>query len=69
MRRHSLIFRLRKMRPPHRQTAPEEIFAAAYIFYPRYFNSLSKASLTFEEALDLLAWMRTRNARENRPAT
>jgi capsular polysaccharide export protein len=47
---------------------PEEIFAAAYILYPRYFNPLSKSALTFEEALDLLAWMKSQNGQGKRAA-
>ncbi|WP_244610473.1 capsular polysaccharide biosynthesis protein [Microvirga pakistanensis] len=38
----------------------EEIFAAAYILYPRYFDTILRKEITFEEALDLLAWMKTK---------
>lgn len=36
----------------------EEIFAAAYILYPRYFDPIVGEEITFEKALDLLAWMK-----------
>ncbi|WP_298958336.1 capsular polysaccharide biosynthesis protein [uncultured Roseibium sp.] len=38
----------------------EEIFAAAYILYPRYFDPILKEPISFEQALDLLAFMRDR---------
>ncbi|THK34614.1 capsular polysaccharide biosynthesis protein [Ensifer sp. MPMI2T] len=49
-----------------RQTCPrrsarrtvEEIFAAAYILYPKYFHPQQKRVLTFEEALELLYTMK-----------
>lgn len=37
---------------------PEEIFAAAYILYPRYFDPILKKEIEFEQALDLLYWMK-----------
>lgn len=36
----------------------EEIFAAAYILYPRYYDPILRKSVGFEEALDLLTWMK-----------
>lgn len=36
----------------------EEIFAAAYILYPRYFDPILATSIEFEDALDLLLWMK-----------
>ncbi|MCK8780589.1 capsular polysaccharide biosynthesis protein [Rhizobium sp. NTR19] len=36
----------------------EEIFAAAYILYARYFDPILKKELTFEQALDLLGQMK-----------
>ncbi|SFB59587.1 capsular polysaccharide export protein [Rhizobium sp. NFR07] len=39
---------------------PTEIFAAAYILYPRYFNPYTKQALTFEDALDLLTRLKAR---------
>lgn len=36
----------------------EEIFAAAYILYPKYFDPILRKSIGFEEALDLLMWMK-----------
>ncbi|WP_028004355.1 capsular polysaccharide export protein, LipB/KpsS family [Sinorhizobium meliloti] len=36
----------------------EEVFAAAYILYPRYFHLEQKKSITFEEALELLHSMK-----------
>ena len=42
----------------------EEIFAAAYILYPRYFDPMIKKELAFEEALDLLARMKMDQARK-----
>jgi capsular polysaccharide export protein len=47
---------------------PEEIFAAAYILYPKYFNPISKTPVTFEEALDLLAWMKSENTTRGKDA-
>jgi capsular polysaccharide export protein len=43
--------------------APEEIFAAAYILYARYFDPVSRKALTFEEALDTLGRMKAQNQR------
>ena len=40
-----------------RHTA-EEIFAAAYILYPRYFDPILRKEVQFEQALDLLYWMK-----------
>jgi Capsule polysaccharide export protein len=37
-----------------------EIFAAAYILYPTYFDPIAGKHISFEEALDLLTWMRDR---------
>lgn len=52
---------------PRRTARPsiEEVFAAAYILYPRYFDPILKEPITFEQALDLLAFMRDR-LKENR---
>ncbi|MDX0604955.1 capsular polysaccharide biosynthesis protein [Sinorhizobium medicae] len=36
----------------------EEVFAAAYILYPRYFHPEQKKAITFEEALELLHSMK-----------
>lgn len=36
----------------------EEVFAAAYILYPKYFHPQEKRDLTFEEALELLYTMK-----------
>jgi capsular polysaccharide export protein len=36
----------------------EEIFAAAYILYPRYFDPILKKEIEFEQALELLYWMK-----------
>lgn len=43
----------------------EEIFAAAYILYPKYFDPILRKHIDFEEALDLLHWMKktTENAK------
>ncbi|APG95395.1 lipopolysaccharide-processing protein LpsZ (plasmid) [Sinorhizobium americanum] len=35
--------------------SPEEIFAAAYLLYPRYFDPIGRRAITFEEALNALA--------------
>lgn len=40
---------------------PEEIFAAAYIIYPKYFDPNTQSALTFEGALDLLGQMRAKS--------
>ncbi|WEZ85825.1 hypothetical protein P6U16_22695 (plasmid) [Rhizobium sp. 32-5/1] len=40
----------------------EEIFAAAYILYPRYFDPMLRTELNFEEALDLLGRMKLEQA-------
>ncbi|MHC1727616.1 MAG: glycosyltransferase family 29 protein [Syntrophobacteraceae bacterium] len=37
----------------------EEVFAAAYILYPRYLNPFTKERIEIEEALELLEWMKT----------
>ena len=37
-----------------------EIFAAAYILYPRYYDPILQKPMTFEETVDLLAYMRKR---------
>ena len=42
----------------------EEIFAAAYILYPRYFDPIAGEEITFEQALDLLAWMKAKSPKE-----
>ncbi len=39
----------------------EEIFAASYILYPKYFNPVTNSSMTFEEALDFVAAMKSEN--------
>lgn len=38
--------------------SPEEIFAAAYILYPKYFNPALRKEIDFEGALELLASMK-----------
>lgn len=40
------------------QRTVEEIFAAAYLLYPKYFDPEQKKMITFEEALELLHSMR-----------
>jgi capsular polysaccharide export protein len=40
----------------------EEVFAAAYLLYPRYFDVISKHEITFEEAIDLLQSMRAEHS-------
>lgn len=40
----------------------EEIFAAAYILYARYFDPFEHRSIVFEEALELLATMKSKSA-------
>lgn len=35
--------------------SPEEIFAAAYLLYPRYIDPVGRREITFEDALDALA--------------
>lgn len=47
-----------------RRTA-EEIFAAAYILYPTYFDPILRKEVEFEDALDLLFWMK-RNAEKQK---
>jgi capsular polysaccharide export protein len=42
----------------------EEIFAAAYILYPRYFDPMHQQELNFEEALDLLGRMKLEQTRK-----
>lgn len=41
----------------------EEIFAAAYILYPKYFNPFTKEALTIEEAINLLSIMKNIESR------
>jgi len=36
----------------------EEIFAAAYLLYPKYFDPILRKEIQFEEALALLQWMK-----------
>lgn len=38
----------------------EEIFAASYILYAKYFDPIVRKEITFEEALQLLAWMKAK---------
>lgn len=47
---------------PRRTARPtlEQVFAAAYILYPRYYDPTLHKEITFEEALDLLEFMRDR---------
>lgn len=42
----------------------EEIFAAAYILYPRYFDPVLRKEMTFEEALGLLGRLKLEAARK-----
>jgi capsular polysaccharide export protein len=55
-----------RQRCPRRtaRRTPEEIFAAAYILYPRYFDPALRRELDFEGAVDLLASMRRRRDSE-----
>jgi len=49
--------------PVPRRTAKrsvEEIFAAAYILYAKYYDPIMRKEITFEEALSLLGWMKER---------
>lgn len=43
----------------NRTLSVEEVFAAAYLLYPRYINPFTKQRIEIEEALDLLEWMKT----------
>ncbi|WP_071835525.1 beta-3-deoxy-D-manno-oct-2-ulosonic acid transferase [Pararhizobium antarcticum] len=40
----------------------EEIFAAAYLLYPKYFDPILRKEISFEEALALLQWMKENRA-------
>lgn len=42
----------------------EEIFAASYILYAKYFDPILRKELTFEEALELLAWMKAKQSEQ-----
>lgn len=43
-----------------RRRSIEEVFAAAYILYPSYYDPILQKSISFEEAIDLLSWMKSR---------
>lgn len=47
-----------------RKLAKEELFAAAYILYARYFDPNAKQFIQFEDALTLLSLMRVASARK-----
>ncbi len=49
----------------NRRLRLEEVFAAAYILYPRYINPFTKEPIEIEEALDLLEWMKTSGVAPN----
>ncbi|MQX22944.1 capsular polysaccharide biosynthesis protein [Sinorhizobium meliloti] len=42
-----------------RKLTVAQLFAAAYILYPRYFDPITKKFIEIEDAIELLAWMRT----------
>lgn len=42
----------------------EEIFAASYILYAKYFDPIVCKELTFEKALELLTWMKAKQIEE-----
>lgn len=48
----------------HRKLTVEQIFAASYILYPRYFDPVARQPVEIEGALDILADMRTRTLAE-----
>ncbi|MCV9963514.1 capsular polysaccharide biosynthesis protein [Pararhizobium sp. BT-229] len=48
----------------HRRLTVEQIFAASYILYPRYFDPVARQPVEIEGALDILADMRTRTLAE-----
>ncbi len=44
-----------------RKLSVEQVFAGAYILYPRYLNPFTRKRIEIEEALDLLEWMKANN--------
>ena len=51
-----------------RKLTVEQVFAAAYILYPRYFDPISKKPIEIEDAIDLLSWMRTHQPTPKEPS-
>jgi capsular polysaccharide export protein len=48
----------------HRALSVTEVFAAAYILYPRYFDPISQTSIDIEDAISILYSLRTKKEME-----